>query len=63
MTASAIFPNCPRYIPRMHFIESSMYAPRAGEEFPEPAWKSFPEFAPVIHPRQKTFAGDPPAGA
>ena len=63
MTASAIFPNCPRYIPRMHFIEPSMYAPRAGEEFPEPAWKSFPEFAPVIHPRQKTFTGDPPAGA
>ncbi|HEX5780044.1 MAG TPA: pyridoxamine 5'-phosphate oxidase family protein [Xanthobacteraceae bacterium] len=58
MTASAIFPNCPRYIPKMQFIEPSMYAPTAGVAFPEPAWKSFPEFAPVIHPRQKTYGGD-----
>jgi uncharacterized protein len=60
MRASAIFPNCPRYIPRMQFVEPSIYAPQAGVEFPEPAWKTFPEFAPVIHPRQKTFTGDPP---
>jgi predicted pyridoxine 5'-phosphate oxidase superfamily flavin-nucleotide-binding protein len=59
--ADAIFPNCPRYIPKMKFIEPSMYAPRAGVPFPEPEWKSFPEFAPVIHPRQKTFTGEPPA--
>jgi hypothetical protein len=52
--ARAIFPNCPRYIPRMQFIEPSKFAPRRGVEFPEPEWKSFPEFAPVIHPRQKT---------
>jgi predicted pyridoxine 5'-phosphate oxidase superfamily flavin-nucleotide-binding protein len=58
--ARAIFPNCPRYIPKMQLVEPSMYAPRSGMEFPEPAWKSFPEFAPVIHPRQKTFVGDPP---
>lgn len=55
--ATAIFPNCPRYIPKMQFIQPSMYAPRAGSDFPEPEWKSFPEFAPVIHPRQKTFRG------
>jgi uncharacterized protein len=60
MRASAIFPNCPRYIPKMQFVEPSIYAPQAGVEFPEPAWKTFPEFAPVIHPRQKTFTGDPP---
>ncbi|HEY7458335.1 MAG TPA: pyridoxamine 5'-phosphate oxidase family protein [Xanthobacteraceae bacterium] len=59
--AQAIFPNCPRYIPKMQLVEPSIYAPRPGTEFPEPEWKSFPEFAPVIHPRQKTFAGDPPA--
>jgi uncharacterized protein len=53
----AIFPNCPRYIPKMQFIEPSMYAPRAGTDFLEPEWKSYPEFAPVIHPRQKTFGG------
>ena len=55
--ARAIFPNCPRYIPKMQFVEPSKYAPRRGVEFPEPEWKSFPDFAPVIHPRQKTFTG------
>jgi uncharacterized protein len=60
MRASAIFPNCPRYIPNMQFAEPSVYAPKAGVEFPEPAWKTFPEFAPVIHPRQNTFTGNPP---
>jgi hypothetical protein len=58
MRAAAIFPNCPRYIPKMQFVEPSIYAPQAGVEFPEPAWKGFPEFAPVIHPRQKTFQGE-----
>jgi predicted pyridoxine 5'-phosphate oxidase superfamily flavin-nucleotide-binding protein len=61
--ARAIFPNCPRYIPKMQLVEPSIYAPQAGTAFPEPAWKSFPEFAPVMHPRQKTFTGDPPAKA
>jgi predicted pyridoxine 5'-phosphate oxidase superfamily flavin-nucleotide-binding protein len=58
--ARAIFPNCPRYIPKMRLIEPSIYAPRPGVDFPEPAWKAFPEFAPVMHPRQKTFRGEPP---
>jgi predicted pyridoxine 5'-phosphate oxidase superfamily flavin-nucleotide-binding protein len=53
----AIFPNCPRYIPKMQLVEPSMYAPRPGGDFPEPRWKSQPEFAPVMHPRQPTFRG------
>jgi predicted pyridoxine 5'-phosphate oxidase superfamily flavin-nucleotide-binding protein len=57
--ARAIFPNCPRYIPKMQLVEPSTYAPRTGADFPEPAWKSNPEFAPVMHPRQATFRGDP----
>jgi len=61
VTADAIFPNCPRYIPQMQFVSPSMYAPQAGVEFPEPAWKNFPDFAPVIHPRQPTYKGDAPA--
>ena len=28
--ARAIFPNCPRYIPRMAVVEPSIYASRAG---------------------------------
>ena len=55
--ARAIFPNCPRYIPTMQFVEPSKYAPRQGTPFPEPEWKSFPDFAQIVHPRQKTFTG------
>jgi predicted pyridoxine 5'-phosphate oxidase superfamily flavin-nucleotide-binding protein len=58
LKATAIYPNCPRYIPRMQFVEPSQYAPRPGETFVEPAWKSFPEFKDAVHPRQPTAAGD-----
>ena len=57
VSAHAIFPNCPRYIPTMKLAEESGYAPRANREFPEPAWKSFPEFKDAVHPRQPTFKG------
>ena len=56
--AQSIFPNCPRYIPKMRLVEPSSYAPRASVEVPEPAWKSFPEFKDAVHPRQKTFKGE-----
>lgn len=52
-----IFPNCPRYIPSMQFVAPSKFAPQAGVPFPEPEWKNFPDFAPVIHPRQPTYTG------
>ena len=55
--ARAIFPNCPRYIPKLQLVEPSIYAPRPGADFPEPGWKSKPEFAPVIHPRAPTYKG------
>ena len=32
VTARAIFPNCPRYIPTMQSVEPSIYVPRAGED-------------------------------
>ena len=57
VTAHAIFPNCPRYIPTMESIEPSKYVPRAGEDPPEPAWKGFDQFKDCIHPRQPTFRG------
>ena len=55
--ARAIFPNCPRYIPTMQLTEPSIYAPRAGHESPEPAWKDFDAFKDCVHPRQPTFKG------
>jgi predicted pyridoxine 5'-phosphate oxidase superfamily flavin-nucleotide-binding protein len=55
VAARAIFPNCPRYIPKMELIKPSMYAPRAGCDAPEPAWKE--HFKGYVHPRQPTFKG------
>ena len=55
--ARAIFPNCPRYIPTMALVEPSVYAPRQGEVPVEPAWKSAPEFADAVHPRQPSAGG------
>jgi uncharacterized protein len=56
--ARAIFPNCPRYIPRMQLIEHSKYVPQPGCEPIEPAWMA--QFNDVRHPRQPTWKGDPP---
>jgi len=64
VTARAIFPNCPRYIPRMQLVEASAYVPQPGCTPPEPVWKSFADFKEHIHPRQPTWNGvttdDPP---
>jgi uncharacterized protein len=57
VTARAIFPNCPRYIPKMQLIDASIYAPRSGCDPPEPAWKDFADFKDCVHPRQPTFKG------
>jgi predicted pyridoxine 5'-phosphate oxidase superfamily flavin-nucleotide-binding protein len=57
VTVRAIFPNCPRYIPTMQLIEPSIYAPQAGTDPPEPAWKESPDFQGYVHPRQPTFKG------
>ena len=44
VTARAIFPNCPRYIPRMQLVEASKHIPQPGCDPPEPAWKSYNDF-------------------
>ena len=43
-----IFPNCPRYIHRMHLVEHSVYAPSPGHVPPEPDWKSSPDFRDAL---------------
>lgn len=50
--AGAIFPNCPRYIPTMKWVEPSIYAPRQDVEPPAPAWKSYPEFSDCVPARK-----------
>lgn len=44
VTATRIFPNCPRYIHKMQVIEHSVYAPRPDYTPPVPAWKTFEAF-------------------
>jgi predicted pyridoxine 5'-phosphate oxidase superfamily flavin-nucleotide-binding protein len=58
VTARAIFPNCPRYIPTMRLVEPSIYTPQPGKSPVEPAWKAAPEFADAVHPRVKVAGCD-----
>lgn len=53
VTASRIFPNCPRYIHKMQLIEHSAYAPRAEYMPPVPAWKTFKEFRDSLPARDR----------
>jgi predicted pyridoxine 5'-phosphate oxidase superfamily flavin-nucleotide-binding protein len=57
--ARAIFPNCPRYIPKLQLVEPSAYVPQPGREAVEPAWKGFDMFKGYVHPRQPTARGKP----
>jgi predicted pyridoxine 5'-phosphate oxidase superfamily flavin-nucleotide-binding protein len=57
VAATAIFPNCPRYIPQLELVAESPFVPKPGEDFIEPGWKHADEFADAIHPRADTFRG------
>jgi uncharacterized protein len=52
VTATEIFPNCPRYIHRMDLVERSNFVPRPGVETPEPGWKSADWARDVVPPRR-----------
>jgi predicted pyridoxine 5'-phosphate oxidase superfamily flavin-nucleotide-binding protein len=39
VSATELFPNCPRYIHRLALVERSRFVPRAGHETPVPGWK------------------------
>jgi predicted pyridoxine 5'-phosphate oxidase superfamily flavin-nucleotide-binding protein len=39
VTVKQIFPNCPRYIPRLQRVEDSPYVPRPDRDTPFPNWK------------------------
>ncbi len=48
-----IFPNCPRYVPKLQRVEPSLFVPRAGTVTPVPGWKRM-DWAKDVLP-----AGDP----
>jgi hypothetical protein len=56
--ARAIFPNCPRYIPKLQLVDPSVYVPQPGRDPVEPAWKGFDNFKGYVHPRQPTARGE-----
>ena len=56
--ARAIFPNCPRYIPKLQLLAASEYTPVPGRDPVEPGWKSFDIFKGYVHPRQPSARGD-----
>ncbi|HZZ35642.1 MAG TPA: pyridoxamine 5'-phosphate oxidase family protein [Caulobacteraceae bacterium] len=53
VTPADIFPNCPRYIPKLELVEPSIYAPRPDAAPVEPAWKGFDDFKDVVPPRRR----------
>lgn len=57
VTATRIFPNCPRYIHKMQLVEYSTYAPRPDHVPPVPAWKSFEIFRDALPARDKGSKG------
>ena len=46
--ADHIFPNCPRYIPKMELVERSEYTPRDGYTPPDPDWKGRPHVKDIF---------------
>lgn len=53
VTATTIFPNCPRYIHKMQLVEYSTYAPRPDHVPPVPAWKTFDTFRDALPARDR----------
>lgn len=53
VTPTAIFPNCPRYIPNLAQTAPSADAPQADVVPQEPRWKTYPDFADVVPPRRR----------
>ena len=64
VAATAVFPNCPRYIPTMAMVEPSRYLPTPGGESVEPAWKANPDLRDFVHPRARGASpGRSPGGS
>ena len=52
ITATNIFPNCPRYIPQLQNLVISDHAPKPGHVPPEAEWK-FRDYAKPYLPRSE----------
>jgi predicted pyridoxine 5'-phosphate oxidase superfamily flavin-nucleotide-binding protein len=57
--ATQVFPNCPRYIHKMQFVEQSKFVPREGCETPVPDWKRRAWSHGVLAARDPAKKSDP----
>ena len=48
VAVAEVYKNCPRYVHKYRFVETSEYVPQAGRETTQPAWKSGPELKDVL---------------
>lgn len=56
VTATMIFPNCPRYLHKTRLVEHSAYAPRPDYTPPVPAWKTSDSFHDALPARDRPEA-------
>ena len=48
VNVTEVYKNCPRYVHKYQFIETSEFVPKAGRQTPQPAWRSAPEIQEVL---------------
>lgn len=58
VTVREVFPNCPRYIHKMQFVEESIFVPKVECETPQPPWKGLALVADVLPARDAHLAGE-----
>ena len=54
LAVEQVFPNCPRYVPRMQVVEASPYAPSSHQDPPRPGWKDDARFRDALPARDRT---------
>ena len=54
LAVQQVFPNCPRYIPRMQMLEPSPYSPSPNHAPPRPGWKDDPRFRDALPGKDRT---------
>ncbi len=53
-----VYKNCPRYVHKYRFVETSEFVPHEGRETPQPAWKTSEELRDVLPgPASSSSAG------
>lgn len=53
VTVEQVFPNCPRYLPKLVVAEPSPFVPDARGQAPRPGWKDNPSFADALPQRDR----------